>query len=341
MRFSDATETFIRDMRSSGRINSSKSEISYRGVLDKHGDDIANRDPRTVGRTDVKRTLARWQNPNTQRTRRAILVSFYDYAMEEGWRKDNPARQTRRPKRRPVSVYHPAKGEAAAMLGVCRTQREYRAIFLGICAGLRNSELRGLQGRHFARDGWVWVSQDIGKGGKERWVPVLGELAPVVAEIRAHVDLDEYVLPAIRWRNPPENTKRVELRKQPSSSQALRTLVMGVAKRAGIAAHLSPHALRRAFADHVARYAGMRNAQFLMGHESVATTEEYLGTPSLDELAASIRDLRFSYPPEGGAQMPVEATTGIEPVLGASWAISRLAQNLRPLAVGWVAEEAS
>jgi hypothetical protein len=30
----------------------------------------------------------------------------------------------------------------------------------------------------------VWVSADIGKRGKERWVPVLPELAPVVVEIR-------------------------------------------------------------------------------------------------------------------------------------------------------------
>ena len=56
---------------------------------------FSNRDPARVGREDVKRTLRRWASPNTQGTNRAKLVSFYDWAMEEGIRRDNPARQTR------------------------------------------------------------------------------------------------------------------------------------------------------------------------------------------------------------------------------------------------------
>jgi integrase len=54
---------------------------------------------------------------------------------------------------------------------------------LGVCAGIRNAELRGLQRRHFERAGWIHVSADIAKGGRERWVPVLPELEPIVAEI--------------------------------------------------------------------------------------------------------------------------------------------------------------
>ncbi len=41
--------------------------------------------------------------------------------------------------------------------------RERRVIFRGLCAGLCNAELRGLQGRHFARGGLVWVSADIAR----------------------------------------------------------------------------------------------------------------------------------------------------------------------------------
>ena len=68
----------------------------------------------------------------------------------------------------------------------------------------------------------MWVSADIAKGGRERVVPVIADLVPVVAEIRANVADDEYVLPAQRFRNPPFNTERLDLRRQPSSSQALR-----------------------------------------------------------------------------------------------------------------------
>jgi site-specific recombinase XerD len=99
VKFSRAIDLYIADMRAEGRINSPRSERSYRGALYHHCDDLANRDPAYVGREDVKRTLRRWPHPNTQRKNRAVLVSFYDWAMEEGYRRDNPARQTRRPRR--------------------------------------------------------------------------------------------------------------------------------------------------------------------------------------------------------------------------------------------------
>jgi integrase len=183
---------------------------------------------------------------------------------------------------------------------------------------LRNAELRGLKGRHLARPGWVWVSSDIAKGGRERWVPVTPDLEPVVAEILRDVAPDEYVLPAQRWRDPGLNKRRGDLRKHPSSSQALRSLVMELAKRAGIEGHVHPHVMRHAFGDHIARYAGMRNAQFLLGHATIGTTETYVGEPTLDELAESVAGLSFLrtgvLPLAIAASTPLEAPTGIEPV---------------------------
>ena len=140
-------------MRSQGRLNSESSVRGYRGTLDAHAEDVGNRDPAKVGREDVKRTLRRWPHPNTQGTNRAKLVSFYDWAMEEGLRRDNPARQTRRPRRRPAESYRLTEHEAISLMRAARGVRERRAIFLLFCAGLRNAEVRGLQGRHFQRPG--------------------------------------------------------------------------------------------------------------------------------------------------------------------------------------------
>jgi len=321
VRFSAAIDLYVTDMRSQGRMRSDSTERSYRSILDRHGEDIANRDPSYVGREDIKRTLRRWSNPNTQRVGRAILVSFYDWAMEEGVRKDNPARQTRRPKKQPTTVYRLTRDEVVAMLLATETRRERWAIYLGICCGLRNAELRGLRGRHFDRAGFVWVSADIAKGGRERWVPVISDLVPVVAEILAGVGEDEYALPAMRFRDPPFNRRRLELAKRPSSSQALRTLVMEVGTRAGIKAHIHPHLMRHAYGDHIARHADMRTAQFLLGHAGIATTEPNVGQPTLEDLAGAVAG--FSYgvqdrtdvlgvPRE--AVMAGEASTGIEPV---------------------------
>ncbi len=103
------------------------------------------------------------------------------------------------------------------MLAAVEDTREKRAIYLGLCAGLRSGELRGLQGRHFQRPGWLWVSADIAKGNRERWVPVTEELRPVVDEIRERLEADDYVLPAQRWRDPGVNREKVDKRKHPSS----------------------------------------------------------------------------------------------------------------------------
>lgn len=130
-------------------------------------------------RDDVKRTLRRWSHPNTVRTNRSKLASLYDWAMEEGIRKDKPAKQTRRPKRRPTRKARLTEAEAVAMLQATSTVREQRAIFLLLCAGLRNAELRGLRGGHFARPGYIWVSPDIGKGGRERTLPIIATLRPI------------------------------------------------------------------------------------------------------------------------------------------------------------------
>jgi integrase/recombinase XerD len=293
MRFDEAIDLYIADMQAQGRLNSPSSVVGYRATLAAHGEDVGNRDPAYVGREDVKRTLRRWKNANTQGTNRSKLVSFYAWTMEEGRRKDNPAQQTRRPRRRPSAKSRLTEAEVCGILEAANGRRERRAIFLGACAGLRNAELRGLQGRHFARDGVVWVSSDIAKGGRERTVPVTLDLVDVVEEIRANVAVDEYVLPAQRFRNPPTNTERQELRFQPSSPQALIALVTRVAAHAGVATHVTPHDLRHAYAEHVARKADTRVAQHLLGHAHLGTTDAYLGRPRLDDMVAAVKDASY------------------------------------------------
>lgn len=319
MKFDCAIDLYIADMQTQGRLNSPSSERGYRSTLLVHAEDVGNRDPAYVSRDDVKRTLRRWPNANTQGTNRAKLVSFYDWTMEEGFRKDNPARQTRRPRRRPALKYRLTEAEARAVLNAARGTRERRAIFLGLCAGLRNAELRGLQGRHFSRTGLVWVSADIAKGGRERWVPVILDLAPIVDEIREGVGPEEYVLPAQRFRDPPFNTHQGDLRLRPSSSQALRQLVMRVVQRAGIAEHVSPHDLRHAYAEHIARATDTRIAQHLLGHANLGTTDTYLGCPRIDDMVAAVKDATYGVRTNvlgvaRIAQIPFKATTGIEPV---------------------------
>jgi integrase/recombinase XerD len=320
VRFSRAVDLYVADQRAEGRINSPNTEREYRGALDRHGEDVANRDPAYTNRDDVKRTLARWAHPNTRSKNRAILVSFYDWLVEEGHRPSNPARQTKRPRRRKPQRYRLTQAETLQLLQAVRGERERRLIYLAVCAGLRRSELRGMQGRHFRRPGWVWVSSDIGKGQKERWVPVIADLELVWREIAEHVADDEYVVPAQRFRDPGLNRARHDYRLSPASFQAIWRLVKAVTERAGLpAAEVGPHTLRHAYCDHVARHAGLQVAQAAMGHATLSTTELYLSSPTLDEVAQAMRHVTlgteqtFQVPGNGAAQ-PEEAPTGIEPV---------------------------
>src|SRR4051812_13103357 len=329
MKFSQAIDLYIADMRGEGRINSPNTERGYRDTLTLHVADVSDRDPRSTFREDVKRTLERWPNPNTRRKNRSILVSFYDWAMQELDPPGdfNPARQTRPPKTRKPQIYRMTRGEVVAFLGAAATRREQRVAFLGVCAGIRHHELRHLQRRHFERPGWVHVSADIAKGGRERWVPVLPELEAIIAEILASIEatawdpttrawIGEYVIPAERWRDPGRNTERMDLKLKPASRQVLRTVVMALGRRAGIHAHLTPHSMRHAFGDHVARHAGIKNAQALLGHADVGTTQMYTGAPTLDELEAAIRGYVFDESRTINPQIPLKAPTRIELVEG-------------------------
>jgi integrase/recombinase XerD len=282
---------------------------------------VNNRDPRYVGVEDVKRTLARWPNPNTRSVNRAKLKSFYAWCVYEGIRKDNPVDGTRPSRRRPIPHRHLNTAEMLAMVEAAEGVRERRAIHLLVLAGLRRSELLGLQGRHFERDGRVWLSADIAKGGRERELPILPELETVAHEIRTYVASAEYVLPKQRWRNPPKNSERVDYALASSSPQALGQLITRVAEAAGVRGRVTAHCLRYSFADFIEGFCDMRTAQVLLGHASIATTEIYLSVPKFDRLAEAMKGATLGTVARanvlGVAQTlrnGLEATTGFEPV---------------------------
>lgn len=298
VRFYDTIEQYVEDMRNQGRMSSNKTERQYRDVLYLHAEDSQLRDPRMTTRDDVKRTLRRWSNPNTQANRRSILVSFYDWLMEEGYRRDNPARQTRRPRKRKPAVYRMTLEETLKLMAAARGTRERRLIYLGVCAGLRAQELQGLQGRHFARKGWIWVSKDIAKNKSERWIPVIPDLEPIVEDIRLNVGANDYVIHKEQSFLTGDHRTRRHYPTEPTSTQTLWRIVRGVGERANIAASIHPHLMRHAFADHIARHAGTRVAQALLGHANLGTTQTYLGQHTLDELAAAVSGLSLAE--EGG-----------------------------------------
>lgn len=272
-----------------GRITSELTESTYRRTLALH---LASCDASMSVRADIMRTLRRWTNPNTYRQRRSMLVSFYDWMVQEGLRSDNPARATPIPASVPTTVDRLSLPEYVALLKEGRTNRDRRVLRIGSLAGLRRAELIGLQGRHFDRKGWLHVSADIAKGGRERWIPVVPDLADVATDIRNEVDSTQFVLPSLVVRRFNRETRYIERPNRPTSPQAITRLVAEAGERAGITQTVNPHLLRYAFADFIAGPLGLPMARALLGHASIQTTDHYLAGPSLDEMARAVEDVR-------------------------------------------------
>ncbi|MCX7902596.1 MAG: site-specific tyrosine recombinase XerD, partial [Burkholderiaceae bacterium] len=133
--------------------------------------------------------------------------------------------------------------------------------------GLRVSELVGLRLAQVSLDeGLVRV---VGKGGKERIVP-LGE--------EARDWLERYLRRARAQLlgGRPCDAVFVTARAAPLTRQRLWDLIKRYAARAGIAAPLSPHGLRHAFATHLLNHgADLRVVQLLLGHADIGTTQIY------------------------------------------------------------------
>jgi integrase/recombinase XerC len=238
-------------------------------------------------------------------TKPYIAASYeYDWMVEEGLRPDNPARQTRAARASEPTVHRLTLEETRRFLAAARAGSERRIAHLGVCAGLGRDEMRLLQGRHFAREGWIWIPPVLAKGGRERWVPVIGDLDPVVRDIRATAGPDDYVLPATVWVAGDRGPRPVPAPERPCDAKTIWRAVRRIGRRAGIATDVHPHLLRHAFAEHVVRRAGLRVAQALLGHATIQTTEGYLARPSLDELAYAAGTVTFQTIPDALEDKP-------------------------------------
>ena len=146
--------------------------------------------------------------------------------------------------------------------------RDRAMLELMYATGLRVSELVGITAAQVnLRQGVLRV---VGKGGKERLVP-LGEEA-------AHW-LARYVADArpLLLKGGRSDALFVSNRRAAMTRQMFWTLVKRHARSAGIAAtRISPHVLRHSFATHLLNHgADLRALQLMLGHGSLSTTQIY------------------------------------------------------------------
>lgn len=131
-------------------------------------------------------------------------------------------------------------------------------------AGLRISEALGLTRRDAPLPGVDQVTV-LGKGGKQRMVPILPVVAQAVADYLAACPLPL----------PPEGPLFVGARGA-LSPRIIQYTVARARGALGLPDSATPHALRHSFATHLlARQGELRAIQELLGHASLSTTQLY------------------------------------------------------------------
>ena len=139
--------------------------------------------------------------------------------------------------------------------------------------GIRISELVGMSLRDLdLHDGYLRV---IGKGDKERIVPVLGQANDALARW-LEVDGRGAMIPK-RWRRRDDEAAIfLNQRGGRLGRQGVWLMVKAYGASAGIGDLLTPHVLRHSCATHLLDHgADIRAVQELLGHASIGTTQVY------------------------------------------------------------------
>jgi integrase/recombinase XerC len=129
--------------------------------------------------------------------------------------------------------------------------------------GLRISEALGLSRADFGASDVLTV---IGKGRKQRMVPLLPQVQKLIA---AYVALCPFYL-------PDDGPLFVGAKGGPLSARIIQLAMARLRGALGLPETATPHALRHSFATHLlARGGDLRSIQELLGHASLATTQIY------------------------------------------------------------------
>ncbi len=269
---SAATEAFLA-MLAAERGAAANTLAAYRRDL--AGAEDAIGDLAAAPRAMVASLSQEWASlaPASVARKASALRQFFGFALDEGWRRDDPsaalpAPRTRRPL--PKVLRHDqiaalfARAEAEAAGDDPKAVRLLALIELLYGSGLRATELAALPLHAVPRDApFLMIT---GKGGHVRLVPVGGRALAALArwaKLRPQVSPSRFLFPSAKG----QHLSRVRLHQ----------LLKALAGRAGLdPTAISPHVLRHAFATHLLEGgADLRVVQMLLGHADISTTQIY------------------------------------------------------------------
>ena len=210
--------------------------------------------------------------PRTTARLLSSLRRFYQYSVREGKISTDPTLHIAAPKIPRSLPKSLSESDVIALLNAPDVDsslglRDRAMLEMLYAGGFRVSELVGLSMVQVSVD--MAVVKVLGKGAKERLVPIgedaLDWLAKYLEEAR----------PAL-LSGKMTHALFVTARGAAMTRQAFWYAIKRYAIIAGIAASLSPHTLRHAFATHLINHgADLRVVQLLLGHADISTTQIY------------------------------------------------------------------
>lgn len=228
--------------------------------------------PSDITASDIQTLVAKLHKndlkPKSLQRLLSSIRAFFQYAIDQGLIKNNPAKTVRAPKapqRLPKSV---EVDQTQALLNHIVNDpldiRDLAMLELTYACGLRLSELSQLMLKQLE------ISQNqirvIGKGEKERIVPI-GKTAKDA--------LEKWLKIRQQWAKNYTNLVFVTQKGTPISNRNIQKRFQIWAKRFG-EKHLHPHMLRHAFASHILESSSdLRAVQELLGHADISTTQIY------------------------------------------------------------------
>lgn len=236
-----------------------------------------NKEPEDVGLSDLQQLLKSFVDleiaPTSQRRMIAGWRMFYKMLVVEDALKDSPADLLdlpMRPKHLPDVLND---DEITAIQDTFDRstpdgERNYVIVEVLYGCGLRVSELVNLKMSNIYAE--EQMLQVIGKGDKERWVPINEHALKLLENYMLHVRSHVPIMPG------EEKYVFLNRRGHHLSRQMVFMFLKEAVAAAGINKTVSPHSLRHSFATElVENGADLRAVQEMLGHESISTTEIY------------------------------------------------------------------
>lgn len=260
---------------------------------------------------DFERYLNRWIDsaPSTLASGVSLMRGFAGFLLDRGYTDQDFARHLKRPRRqRPedTDVTSVTSQEVERMFEACENWQEILCLGTAIYLGARRAALARV--RRSDVDLNRGLIRFLEKGNKVAVKPVANEYLAILRLAEQDgiwAGPDDYLIP---------NRRKASVRRSERSDKVIWETIKGIARRAGVKAHV--HALRAAFAvqfddAHPDRVIALKE---LMGHSRIETTLVYLRRKDKAKDMEAVRDLSWAVPSE----LRIEAHTGFEPVMSES-----------------------